>query len=376
MKTGRWVGMLCVVALLIMAGHEPVSAQAAKGEPYKIGVTFPLVGPLGAWGQILVPAIEIGVQHVNEAGGVNGRPLELVIEDTKGTPDGAVAAMRKVVQVDKVPIIITIFTNVVTAQMPLADQLKVPIISTVEAPGLVSKSPWAFAHSVLLTKTLPLISERWKRENVKRLFAFHPNTAIAKIGSPLVKAEAEKLGIQHEEVLFKLGDTDFRGLVARAKDFKPDAIFIWGHGTPEEGAIMKQIRELGMTTQMYGGCSCVTARSYQKAAGGAANGLIYGGFKYDKQAAKRVIDVYRAKLGFEPDYAVIENYDIVRMIAQAIKTNGYTAEGIRTGLLAIKDMPSTGGGSINMGQDRQSLVPVALYQVKDIDKPEFVEIKP
>lgn len=376
MKTTRWVILLFALVFLLGVAAWPANAQPARGEPYKIGVTFPLVGPLGAWGQILVPAIEIGAQHVNEAGGVNGRPLELVLEDTKGTPDGAVAAMRKVVQVDKVPIIITIFTNVVTAQMPLADQLKVPIISTIESPGLVSKSPWAFAHSVLLTKTLPLISERWKREKVKRLFAFHPNTAIAKIGSPLVKAEAEKLGAQHEEVLFKLGDTDFRGLVARAKAFNPDAIFIWGHGTPDEGAIMKQIRELGMTTPIYGGCSCVTARTYQKAAGSAANGLIYAGFKYDKQAAKRVIDTYRAKLGFEPDYAVIENYDIVRMLAQAIKTHGYTSDGIRQGLLAIKEMPSTGGGFINMGQDRQSLVPVAMYQVKDIDKPEFVEIKP
>ena len=375
MKTIRWVALLSALLILVVV-DGPASAQQAKGEPYKIGVTFPLVGPLGAWGQILVPALEIGAQHVNDAGGVNGRPLQLIIEDTKGTPDGAVAAMRKVVQVDHVPIIITIFTNVVTAQMPLADQLKVPIISTVEAPGLVSKSPWAFAHSVLLTKTLPLLAERWKRENVKRLFAFHPNTAIAKIGSPLIKAEAERLGIQHDEVLFKLGDTDFRGLVARAKAFNPDAIMIWGHGTPDEGAIMKQIRELGMTTQMYGGCSCVTARTYQQAAGKAAEGLIYAGFKYDKGAAKRLIDVYRAKLGFEPDYAVIENYDIVRMITQAIKTHGYTSDGIRQGLLAIKEMPSTGGGFINMGADRQSLVPVAMYQVKDIDKPEFVEIKP
>ena len=107
-------------------------AQQASGAPYKIGVTYPLSGPQGAWGQLIVPAIEIAAQHVNEAGGVNGRPLALVVEDSKGNPEGAIPAMRKVVQVDGVQVIMTIFTNVVSAQMPLSQQFKVPLISPVE----------------------------------------------------------------------------------------------------------------------------------------------------------------------------------------------------------------------------------------------------
>ena len=95
-------------------------AQQANAAPYKIGVTYPLSGPSGSWGQLLVPAIEIGVQHINQAGGVNGHPLALVVEDSKGNPEGAVSSMRKVVQVDGVQVIMTIFTNVVSAQIPLA----------------------------------------------------------------------------------------------------------------------------------------------------------------------------------------------------------------------------------------------------------------
>src|SRR4051794_3652108 len=94
-------------------------AQQANAAPYKIGVTYPLSGPSGSWGQLLVPAIEIGVQHLNEGGGVNGHPLALVVEDSKGSPEGAVSSMRKVVQVDGVQVIMTIFSNVVSAQIPL-----------------------------------------------------------------------------------------------------------------------------------------------------------------------------------------------------------------------------------------------------------------
>src|SRR3990170_6553563 len=82
------------VILPAVCGSRDAAGQAASGEPYKIGVTYPLSGPQGAWGQLLVPAMEIAVQHVNQSGGVKGRPLALVIEDTKGNPEGAVSAMR------------------------------------------------------------------------------------------------------------------------------------------------------------------------------------------------------------------------------------------------------------------------------------------
>jgi branched-chain amino acid transport system substrate-binding protein len=352
-------------------------AQPASGAPYKIGVTYPLSGPQGAWGQLIVPAIEIAVQHRNEAGGIKGRPLALVVEDSKGNPEGAVSAMRKVVQVDGVQIIMTIFTNVVSAQMPLAQQLKVPLISPVEAPGLVARSNhWAFAHSALLKRTLPLLEERWKNMGVKRLFAFYPNTPIAPYGSGLVKEAAGRLGAAYEETLFKLGDTDFRGLITRAKAFNPDAILVWGHGTPDEGVIMKQTRELGLATPMFNGSANPTVKTYREAAGKALEGVIYAGFKYDPVAAKPFIDAYRAKLGFDPDFASLEVYDMVNMIAAGISTNGYEGEGIRKFLQEIKDFKSIGGGTFSMDPDGQSIVPVALYQVKDFEKPVFEEIKP
>jgi branched-chain amino acid transport system substrate-binding protein len=352
-------------------------AQPASGQPYKIGVTYPLSGPQGAWGQLLVPAIEIAVQQKNEAGGVNGRPLALVVEDSKGNPEGAVSAMRKVVQVDGVQVIMTIFTNVVSAQMPLAQQFKVPLLSPVEAPGLVARSNhWAFAHSALLTRTLPLIEARWKNMGVKRLFAFYPNTPIASFGSKLVKEAAERLGAAYEETLFKLGDTDFRGLITRAKAFNPDALLVWGHGTPDEGTIMKQTRELGIQTPMFNGSANPTVKTYREAGGKAMEGVIYAGFKYEPAAAKKLIDAYRAKLGFDPDFAALEVYDMVNMIAEAIGKNGYEGEGIRSYVAGLKDFKSIGGGLVSMDPDGQSIVPVALYQVKDVEKPVLEEIKP
>ena len=352
-------------------------AQQASGAPYKIGVTYPLSGPQGAWGQLIVPAIEIAVAHANAAGGVNGRPLALVVEDSKGNPEAAVSAMRKVVQVDGVQAILTIFTNVVSAQMPLAQQFKVPLLSPVEAPGLTAKSDhWVFAHSSLLSRNLPLLEQRWKNKGVKRIFGFYPNTPIAPYGSGLIQAAADRIGAVHENVLFKLGDSDFRSLIIRAKAFNPDAIMIWGHGTPDEGVIMKQARELGVTTQMYNGSATPTVKSYREAAGKAMDGLIYSGFKYDRASAQRLIDDYKAKLGFEPDFAALEVYDMINMVAAGIKANGYDGEGIRKHIASLKDFKSVGGGLVSMDADGQTENPVGLYLVKDGEKAVFEEIQP
>jgi hypothetical protein len=64
------------------------------------------------------------------------------------------------------------------------------------------------------------------------------------------------------------------------------------------------------------------------------------------------------------------------MIAEGIRKNGYDGEGIRKYIAGLKDFKSIGGGTISMDPDGQAILPVALYQVKDVEKPVFEEIKP
>src|SRR5258707_1240580 len=116
----------------------PSSAQSGN-QPYKIGVTFPLTGPLASSATLYLAGAEVAVNEINNAGGINGHPLQLVVEDTQGTPQGGITAMRKVVQVDGVQAVQTIYTNIVTAQIPLAEQAKVPFLCTVETSVLANK---------------------------------------------------------------------------------------------------------------------------------------------------------------------------------------------------------------------------------------------
>lgn len=355
------------------AASPAVAAKPASGDPYSIGVTYPLTGPQAAFGTQLIPAIEVAVDDVNKAGGIKGRPLRIVVEDSKSTPEGGVAAMRKVVDIDKVPGVITIFTNIVTAQIPLADQLKIPFLCPVEAPGVVSKSQWAFAYAPTYDFALPLLVEHWQKIGIKRLFGFFPNNAIADFFSPLTKDAAQKIGAAYDEARYKLGDTDFRGIAARARDFNPDAIIINGQGTPDDGVLMAQLREVGVNAPFFAGSNNFSLESWRRSAGQYAENMVFAGFVLDREKARDFVAAYKAKTNIEPSQVAVQVYDQLKMMAYAIDQKGYTAEGIRDALTNLKGFTSVNGGTVDMGQDHQARPPVGLYRVTG-DQP--VRIQP
>lgn len=86
--------------------------------------------------------------------------------------------MRKLVDVDGVQAIVTNFTNTVTAQLPLADQLKVPIFAPIETPGLLSSSPYSFAHSATIAQIGAMLRDYWKKVGYKRIYALLLNNGF------------------------------------------------------------------------------------------------------------------------------------------------------------------------------------------------------
>jgi ABC-type branched-subunit amino acid transport system substrate-binding protein len=273
----RRATVAAIIAMLLPLVPFAGSTQPNRAEPYKIGVTYPLTGPLAPSGKLTLIAIEQSVDDINKAGGIKGRPLALSVEDTAGTPQGGVAAMRKLVQVDGVQAIITIYTNVVTAQIPLADQLKVPTLSTVESPGLVSKSQFSFAHSQTIANEAPLLHDYWKSKGYKRLAGLYGNNALGLLIEPAVKGAALDNGMQYTEAFFDLDATDYRGTAAKVKDFNPDAIFIAAQGSTGEQQMIKQVRELGVTAPMFSPSNTYNEAPWRAAVGSYADTVLFAG---------------------------------------------------------------------------------------------------
>jgi len=110
-----------------------------------------------------LPAYELGIAEVNKTGGVKGRQVQMIVEDSAATPQAGIATMRKLAQVDGVAAIVSQFTNVITAQIPLAEQLQMPVVGIVEAPNVVNNAAFVFAHGSRVSKTDELFSAYWKK---------------------------------------------------------------------------------------------------------------------------------------------------------------------------------------------------------------------
>lgn len=353
-----------LLALAPVALAAPAAAQTPTGTPYKIGMTFPLTGPLASSGILYVPAAQVAVNEINRSGGIDGHPLQLVVEDTQGTPQGGVASMRKLVEVDGTQAIISIYTNVVTAQIPLAAQLKVPFLCPAQAPDLMNKSDYSFAHAETIPETVALYREHWRRAHIKRLYQLVPNNAVGPYFSSEVKAAAATIGAVYGESVFNYGEGDYRGLVARVKDFNPDAIMLAVQGGIDDTLIVKQLRESGVTVPIGLSANFYEEPAWRAGIGEYVQGVILAGVTIDPVAGKRFVGDYVIATGHSPGPVAAEVYDMANMIAWAIRRGGYGGEAIARELAVLKGVPSVLGGTIAMDADHYSPATNALFVVR------------
>jgi ABC-type branched-subunit amino acid transport system substrate-binding protein len=137
-------------AAIAAASTLPVRASA-QGEPLKLGILTPLTGAGGADGPRMLKAMQLVIEEVNKAGGVLGRKIETVVEDDQTNPEAAVRAARKLIEVDKVPVIMGTWASAVTSAVaPVCWESKT-FLCTVSGADSITLLP----HQGYLIRTQP-----------------------------------------------------------------------------------------------------------------------------------------------------------------------------------------------------------------------------
>src|ERR1043166_7261273 len=143
----RKLGGLMVTAMLF-AGSTITGAYAQ--ETIKIGVTQPLTGAFAASGNYVAQGAKIAEDEINKAGGVLGKKIQLIIEDNKSNPTEAVSTVEKLIQKDKVPVLVGAWSSTLTlAVMPKLEEYQVPMIVETSSSGKITTSgnPYIFRIS-------------------------------------------------------------------------------------------------------------------------------------------------------------------------------------------------------------------------------------
>jgi ABC-type branched-subunit amino acid transport system substrate-binding protein len=358
----------CLIIFLGILLHFSISSAMAQ-ETYRIGAAFALSGSIAVYGEGFKKAVDLAVEEINAAGGIKGKKIEIMYEDNKSTPKDCVTAVRKLITVDRVPVIFgPAASSNFMAAAPVAQESKVVMISAEgAAPALTKAGEYifrVFPSDVLQGKG---ISDLCVRLNYKEVPIMYVNNdwglGLKNVFVENFKKEAGKVT---DEIPYDEGKTDYRTELIRATKGNPRATVNLTY--IKEGAVMfKQAYEMGIKTQWICG-SAAKAPKLVELAGKAVEGVIgtYPVFSQETKEVKAFKAAWKKKYGDAKIPIFGEyNYDMVFITAKAIEKGGYTSEGIRKALFEVAKGYRGVTGDKTFDQDRGVGSEYGVWTVKD-----------
>jgi branched-chain amino acid transport system substrate-binding protein len=372
-----------LLAGLLGALVLPLAATPAfAADPLKIGLILPLTGPFASTGKQIEAACRLYIARNGDT--VAGRKVELIIKDDTGlAPETTKRIAQELVVQDKVAVLAGFgLTPLALAAAPVATEAKVPMIVMAAATAMIpTRSPFIVRPNFTLPQVTAPIAEWSLKNKIKRVVTmvtdYGPGLDAEKTFVSVFKAGGGEIV---ESLRTPLRNPDYAPFLQRAKDAKPDALFVFvpaGEGL----AVMKQFDERGLKQAGIKliGTGDVTDDDLLESMGAPAVGVITS-FHYsaahDSPENKAYVEAFmKANNGMRPNFHSLGGYDGMHVIYEAVKKAGPTASGEQL-VEAMKGMKWTsprGPMSIDPAT-RQPIQTVYLREVKMVNgKPWNVE---
>lgn len=264
--------------LLIFAGFMIISfiGLAAGKEPYKIGAFLSITGPNAPLGTPERDTLIMLEEKINKAGGINGHPLQLIIEDDASDPTTAVKAVKKLIDQDKVSAIIGSSGTgpTMAAISSMTENAGIPHISC--AAGLAITNPirrWVFRTPQTDTMAVAKILDYLKKRKLTKIAMIYDSNAYGVSGRDQLRALASHSGVTVvDEESFGSKDTDMTVQLTKIRGTNAQAVVCWGTN-PGPAQVTKNLRQLGINLpliQSHG----VANQSYIDLSQGMAEGVV------------------------------------------------------------------------------------------------------
>lgn len=322
---------------------------AKKEKEIKIGAILSLTGRVAKYGEDSKRGIDLALEEINND---KSYPfsLKVIYEDDRAETAVAVSALRKLIDVDKVPIIVGfILSNNALACAPIAESEKVNLLITCAS---AEKIKYAGDYIFRIRESALIHGKKMAKyaRNILSISTAACLFANAENGYSYSNAFKEEFLALGGEILisekFEVGEKDFRSLITKAKEKSPDAVYL--AGLPNElGQILYQARELNFKPKYWLGSAGADDPKLIEIAKDGAEGFIISSLPFDptspSQKVKDFIQNHQNIYGSQPDVLTANGYDAIYIIAEVIKNYGKTAEDIKNGLYLVKDFEGVGG---------------------------------
>jgi branched-chain amino acid transport system substrate-binding protein len=358
-----WLGLV-VALLLILALVATLTAPAA--ETIKIGGVFALTGPASQWGTGEKDSVLLAFEEANARGGINGKKLELVVEDTKTDFAETAKAFNKLIHVDGVKIIIgpTWFGQVAS---PIAENERAFVISP--SAGVVTQ-PSRYFFDIWPTEAQEVepVVRHMNAHNISRVIVIYSQNDWSQSMFDHFKAKANQTNISIvRSFATDPFESDFRTIIDRIKSENFDALYVPFAFYPAQGRFMKQATELKLAAPVYSSSGTENPNLLQEF------GPYIEGTLYPYPEAGETTGIFRQKFrahyGREPtspsaSYA----YDSAFLVIAALKAGKKTPEEISAFLATVKDFP---GYSNTIGFDQNGRVASKPFSMKVVLNGQF-----
>ncbi len=356
----------CFLLFALLLGR---SAGAAA--PIRLGLFMSMSGRDASFGQASATGARLAVDEINAAGGVLGRPLELVIEDNRSLAGESATAVKKLIARDHVAALIGECVSARTLEAaPVAQTAGIPLVTPASTNPRVTAAGDCIFRMCFIDpfQGEVLATYAYRRLGLHRAALLVDNAAPYAVGlsEAFVRTYTALGGVIVARQQYTGGERDFRAQLTTIKAAQADFLFMPAYWA-EAGLAARQARQLGFTAPFLGG-DAYEAPQFLAIGGPALEGTYYSTHYSPENTAPLVqgfVSRYRSKYGSVPNGLSALSYDSVRLLAEAIARAGTTERAaLRAALAATRDFASVTGRT-TFDSHRDAVKEAAIMTVRE-----------
>lgn len=352
---------------LVAALLGPIGSAVAQ-DVIKIGADLPMSGPNAEYGALFGSAAKLAVEHAN-ADKMLSKTLAIQFEDSQATPQQGVVAMTKLVNIEKVPFVLSAFTGVSKAIAPVGEKAKVVSVNGGGiGPDLAELGDYFWNVIPLVNLEIRVMAPYLVQErSFKKIALIYVDDPAGEAIDKELRENVPKAGGQLvAELQVPRNSQQFTSIAAKVREAGPDLVFIASFGA-QQAQIVKQLRDNGVSQQLAGYSAFASPTVTQLP---EAKGALFPTQSVNWAApgmSERVARDWKAKTGKDPNAYVANYYNAVMVfvtLAQALEKSGEPI----TGENLLKQRRATAsfdlvGGKMEFLADGSVSMPIQINQI-------------
>lgn len=366
---------LIAVTFVGLAGCKDKGNEAGSGgvteDSVKLGLFVSTTGGIATFGLDTKNGVDLAVEEINAAGGINGKKIDLRFQDTASKPEEGGSAAEKLATQENVLVAMgAVASSVSLNAAPVFERNGIPMISPSSTNPTVTQQGKNIFRICYLDDFQGGACAVFAYKDMKaRKAAILANqddaysTGLAKF----FKAKFEKLGgeIVAEEA-FKANNSEFNTQITNIKGTEPDVIFVPAYYN-DIALIGKQFRSQGVDAPLLGGDGWESSKLIPNAGVGTLDGCYFGNHYSqadDREVVKSFVAAYKEKYGEMPSSLAALGYDVVYVVKKAIENAGeFDRAKIADAIRALKDFEGV-TGTFSIDENGDAKKPISMLKIK------------